>query len=99
MAKLVALPEQAIINGFKGTLDYYVWMGIPCCRSWPRARTVPITPQEKAQWQTFTDASQLWNTLDQATKNAYNKMASGSTMSGRDVMVKLYINSQSLLPY
>jgi hypothetical protein len=99
LAILKALPEAAIISGFKGTLDFYVWRGLPVCRQWPRRRSVPFTPQEKAQWPVFATASRLWNTLDPSVQDAYNKMASGSTLSGRDMMVKMYINAKTILPY
>lgn len=35
MAKITALPSKDIISGYKGTLDFYVCRGIPCCRKWP----------------------------------------------------------------
>ena len=99
MAKLAALPELDIINGFRGTLDYYVYMGIPCCRAWPVRRSLPFTPQEQAQWPIFADATRLWNTLSPEVQAAYKAMASGSTLSGRDMMIKMYINGKSILPY
>jgi hypothetical protein len=41
----------------------------------------------------------LWNTLDPSVQAAYKTMASGSTLSGRDMMVKMYVNAKSILPY
>jgi hypothetical protein len=99
MAKLEALPSSAIIDQLAGTIDYYLWMGIPCARSWPRARQVPITPQERAAWPVFTDAVRIWNTLSTEVQAAYNAMAAGSTLSGRDMATKLYINAKKILPY
>jgi hypothetical protein len=99
MAKLDALPEQAIIDGFKGRLDYYYYMGIPCCRSWPSSPGPKRAPAVESQWPVFADASRLWNTLSPEVQQAYNAMASGSTLSGRDMMVKMYINARSILPY
>lgn len=99
MAKIGALPSKDIISGFYGTLDYYVRDGVAIVRRWPRRRLPEFTPQEKAQWPVFTDAAKLWNTLDPSVQAAYNTMASGSTMSGRDMMTKMYINAKSILPY
>jgi hypothetical protein len=99
MAKLEALPELSIISGLKGTLDYYVWMGIPVCRAWPSSPGKKRAAAVEAQWPVFKAATQLWNTLDPSVQDAYNKMASGSTLSGRDVAVKMYINAKSILPY
>jgi hypothetical protein len=42
---------------------------------------------------------QLWNTLDPSVQAAYNTMAAGSTMTGRDIMVKMYVDGKSILPY
>jgi hypothetical protein len=99
MAKLGALPAQNIIAGAKGTLDYYVHWGIPCCRSWPRPPPKIPSPAKQAQWPIFADAVAQWNTLDPMVRTAYQTMAAGSTMSGRDIMIKMYINGKSILPY
>lgn len=99
MAKLDALPSQAIIDELAGTIDFYVDKGIPVARAWPNPRSVPPTPQERAAWPVFADAARLWGTLSPEVQAAYNKMAAGSTLSGRDMMTKLYINAKSILPY
>lgn len=99
MSKLAALPSVDVISGFRGAIDYYVTMGIPVARRWPRKKRHPPTPGEKAQWPIFADAVSLWNTLTEEVQDAYRKMASGSTLSGRDMMVKMYINAKSILPY
>lgn len=99
MAKLASLPERAIISGFKGRLDFYVLNGVPCCRKWPRPHRPTETESVIAQQAIFADAVSLWSTLSQEVRDAYDTMASGSTLSGRDMMVKMYINASSILPY
>lgn len=99
MAKLGALPAQDIISGAKGIIDFYVHQGTPCCRSWPRSPGKQRAPAVEAQWKVWTDAMRLWNTLDPSVQAAYNTMASGSTMTGRDIMVKMYVDGKSILPY
>jgi hypothetical protein len=99
MAKLASLPEKDVIAGFKGVIDYYVRDGVPIVRKWPRPHRPSLTPQVIANQQAFADAVALWNTLDPSVQAAYNAMASGSTMSGRDMMVKMYLNGKSILPY
>lgn len=99
MARLEALPEQAIISGYKGTVDYYLWKGLPVSRCWPISPGKKRSASVEAQWPVFADAVSLWNTLSQEVQDAYRTMASGSTLSGRDMMVKMYINAKSILPY
>ncbi|MBA7678918.1 hypothetical protein ES703_87198 [subsurface metagenome] len=91
MAKLLALPEQAIIDGLKGTIDYYVWMGIPCARSWPKSPGKRRSPFVMAQWPTFTYASREWSNLSPAVQRAYNVLATNSGLSGRDMQVRAYM--------
>lgn len=44
MAKLLKMPSREIISAFAGVLDFYVWKGIPCVRSWPRKPKMPRSP-------------------------------------------------------
>lgn len=98
MAKLTALPEEAIISGFKGTLDYYLTMGIPVCRAWPRSPGKRRAAEVEAQWPVFASAARLWPTLSPEIQAAYNTMASGSTLTGRDMATKMYINASFVYP-
>lgn len=99
MARLAALPESAIISGYKGTVDFYLWKGLAVARAWPRTPGKKRAASVEAQWPVFADAAALWNTLAPEVQDAYNRMASGSTLSGRDMQVKMYINAQKILPY
>lgn len=99
MAKLAALPAQDIISDFAGVIDFYVRDGIPVCRQWPKPHTKERAAAVQAQWPIWTDALSLWKTLSPEVQAAYKTMAAGSTMSGRDIMVKMYINGKSILPY
>lgn len=91
MAKLTALPSLAIIDGFKGTVDFYIHRGIPCARSWPRAPSMPRSPAVQEQWADFIIASRAWSLLDQETQDAYNAQAAGTHFSGRDLFSKSYL--------
>ena len=53
MAKLTKMPSQAIISLFAGTLDFYVWKGIPCVRTWPRKPQMPRAPAVKTAYELF----------------------------------------------
>ena len=92
MAKLIALPSQAIIDGFKGTIDFYLWMGIPVARRWPRSPGHRRAPAVEAQWPAFTTATQAWPELSKDIQDAYNETAHGTNLSGRDLQVKAYLS-------
>ena len=93
MAKLLKLPGQAVIGGFKGVIDYYVHDGIACARKWPRSPGRKRAPAVEAQWPIFATAVKLWNTLSPEVRDAYNRMSTGLTMSGRDIFIKSYITA------
>ena len=92
MAKIGKLPGAAIISGFKGVIDYYVWKGIACVRSWPRSPGHKRAPAVEAQWSAFTEASKLWATLSPEVQEAYKRMSAGTHWSGRDIQVKSYLS-------
>lgn len=102
MARLETLPSEAIISGFRGVIDYYVYhpscpaetgvKGIPCARRWPRSPGHRRAPAVEAQWAAFAWAAANWNSLSPEVQEAYNQTAQGSGMSGRDLFVKSYIS-------
>lgn len=96
MAKIDKLPGQAIIDGFKGVIDYYVHNGVACVRKWPNSPGHLRAPAVMAGWLPFTAANQLWATLSKAVKDAYNDMAVSTNLTGKDIFVKTYINKKSL---
>jgi len=91
MARLLAMPEEAIIDGFKGSIDFYYNMGIPCVRAWPKSPGKARSPGVQAGWPSFTIAAQEWKNLSPAVQDAYNTLASGSGLSGRDMQVRAYL--------
>jgi len=99
MARLAALPAVDVISGYRGAIDYYVWLNLPCARRWPRWKIKTRSAALQAFWPVFRDAVSLWNELSPEVRDAYNTMSAGSTLSGRDMMIKMYINAKSILPY
>ncbi|GAH27142.1 unnamed protein product [marine sediment metagenome] len=97
MAILKVLPHQAIIDGFKGKIDFYMHRGIACARKWPRSPGHLRAPAVMAQWPTFTEAAQGWVKLTEEERQAYRDLASGTGLSGRDLFTRSYI--KGLLPY
>jgi len=92
MAKLTHLPHQAIIDGFKGTVDFYVYMGIPVARAWPKSPGRNRSEAVRAQWSTFAYASREWANLSPSVQSAYKELATDSGLSGRDMQVRAYLS-------
>ncbi|GAH45056.1 unnamed protein product, partial [marine sediment metagenome] len=88
LAKLTKLPEQAIIDGFKGKLDFYVHNTIPCVRKWPRSPGKRRSPAVEARWPIFAWAAANWDSLSDAMRLAYEETASEVFMTGRDLFTK-----------
>lgn len=98
MAKLTALPQQAIIDGFKGVIDYYVHKGQVCVRRWPRYTPRPPHPNEGANQQRFAYINQLAPTLPEYVKDQYRLMAVGSPWSWKDLLVQSYMKGMRVSP-
>jgi len=92
MAKLTALPSLAIIDGLKGKIDFYLWMGIPVARKWPRSPGKRRAPAVEAQWEDWTIASRLWNLMDDEIRQSYIETAHGTNLSGRDLATKAFLS-------
>jgi len=91
MAKLKVLPHQAIIDGFKGKIDFYVHRGIPCARKWPRSPGRLRSQAVMSTWPAFAYAAGMWNELSPEIQDAYRAMASGTGLSGRDMFTRSYL--------
>ncbi|MBA7638327.1 hypothetical protein ES703_45981 [subsurface metagenome] len=96
MAKIAKMPGLKIIDGFKGTLDFYVWKGIACVRRWPRSPGHRRAPAVEAQWAAFAWAASNWNSLTPVVQDAYRAMAAGTHMSGRDIFTKSFITTKNI---
>jgi len=92
MARLLTMPERAIIDGFKGTLDFYEYMGIPVARSWPKSPGKRRSPPVAAQWPIFTYAAREWLNLSPIVQQSYRSLATNSGLSGRDMQIRAYLN-------
>jgi len=90
------MPGTAIINGFKGTLDFYVHCGINCVRSWPRSPGHDRAPAVQAQWTAFAWAASNWNNLTPVIQDAYRQLAQGTNATPRDLFMRSFINGTTL---
>jgi len=92
MGKLTAMPRQAIIDGFKGKIDFYDWKGITCFRSWPRKIGPVRAPAVMAQWLAFSYIAGKWLLLTAEMRASYEKMADGTGLTGRDFFTRSYLS-------
>lgn len=60
MPVLNSLPDPDTIRRLKGTLDYYVWKGLPCVRKWP------VTPKAHLTSGTLTQSARYSSWLKRA---------------------------------
>lgn len=86
------MPSLDIIAGFKGTIDFYLWKGIPCARSWPRSPGKVRAPAVMAQWSAFAYSASEWLNLAPIVQDAYKALASNSGLSGRDMFTRSYLS-------
>ena len=91
MARLLSMPEQGIIAGYKGKLDFYYWLGVPVARTWPKSPGKSRSPRVSAQWPAFTAAAQEWKFLSPAVQQAYKSMTLHGGLSGRDLQIRAYM--------
>ena len=92
MARLRRMPSEAIIDAFKGKLDFYYCMGIPCVRKWPHwPKRVP-TPIEKANQDSFAYCAKSWTDLPEYLKEMYRQCAATTNLTARDIFTACYMN-------
>lgn len=88
MAKISAMPSKEIISGFKGTIDFYSWKGIPVARKWPVHRPRDRSQEERDTQVLFAFVVRGWNDLSPIVKEAWNRMAVGFPLTGRDLYTR-----------
>ena len=92
MVKLLEMPTEKKIDGFKKTVDFYFYKGIPCARMWPQLHITERAPSVRAQWPVFSYAAKEWNNLSPLIQGAYKTMAANSHLTGRDFFMRSYIS-------
>lgn len=92
MAIIKHMLGEKVISGFRGVIDYYYYMGVPCVRRWPRSPGPRRAPPVMAQWPIFTSAVQLWRTAPQEVRDACQTMAGDSGLSARDLFMRCYMS-------
>lgn len=96
MAKIKTMVGQEVISGFKGVIDFYVYMGIPCARKWPKKTGKIRSPAVMEQWFSWRYITQVWNQIDPAIQDAYRDTAQNTNLTGRDLFSKNFISASYL---
>jgi len=86
MPVLDALPGPEILLALKGKIDYYVFRGIPCARSWPRSPRLPRSSAVQAAAAIFAAFSQSAMATDPAVKEQAIESMDGQPWSWKDVV-------------
>lgn len=103
MTKLPQLPAQSIIDGYKGTLDFYLLhlnpsdeAGMACVRTWPRYNPEAYSEASKVMQPFFAYINQMAAYISPEVKEAYVVMAGGTSLSWKDMMIRCYLNQELL---
>ncbi len=91
MAVLKALPSTAIIDGFKGSVDFYLWKGLACARRWPRWHARTPTDAERASQVDLAYAARACGALSPHMKAQWRQLATGTRFTWREMFVRAYI--------
>lgn len=92
MAVLKEMVALKVINGFKGVVDFYYYMGKPCARAWPKAPGKSRNDNVRRQWPVFINAARLWRELSPTVRQAYEDMAAATNLTGKDMFFRGYIS-------
>lgn len=96
MVVLARLPEQAIIDGFKGTVDFYMYKDTACARSWPHYYPRTPTAPERANQDAFAYINRVARDLPPYILDQFKRMAQSTPFTWKDLLVRSYIRG---IPY
>lgn len=85
MAVLKQLPEEHIIKGMKGTVDFYEWKGIAVARKWPRKAIPTQTAAELATWNFFRLMTRSYKDQSPLVIQSLNAMVMNSSQRNFDL--------------
>ena len=94
MGRLTVMPAWPIVMGFKGTIDFYYWKGIPCFRKWPTWKVRTPTSLEAANQSRFAYANKAASALPSEVRDAWKEMAQGTPYRWNDLFVRAYMRGE-----
>lgn len=96
MAIIKHMVGLKVISGFRGVIDFYVYMGQPCARKWPKSPGKIRSAAVMEQWVAWRYITQVWNQIDPAIQDAYRDTAQNTNLTGRDLFSKNFISASYL---
>ncbi|KKM95051.1 hypothetical protein LCGC14_1192160 [marine sediment metagenome] len=91
MVKLGALPNRDIIDGFKGTVDFYMYKDTAVARKWPSWTKREPHPDEKVNQNAFAYINRVAGSLPAYIQDQYRAMAVGTPFTWKDLLVRSYM--------
>lgn len=76
--KLTEMPDSATILASRGRIDFYLWMGIPVGRSWPRYRPYVASAAELGTRNRFRGGVRTAGACSDAVRAAYQSWMAGA---------------------
>lgn len=96
MAIISHMLSEKVISGFRGTLDFYFYMGKPCVRKWPKSPGKNRSPAVQAWWKPFKEATQLAKEVDGALIRYYSVNAVGTKQTWKDLFFTSYMKGLNI---
>ena len=92
MAIIKEMVGKKVIDGFRGVVDFYYYMGVSCARSWPKSPGKSRSWAVTQQWAVFKEAARLWPLLSTSVQQTYVEMARPTNLTGKDMFFRGYIS-------
>ncbi len=91
MAKITRLPSKAIVDSFKGKIDFYMYKNTAVVRKWPKWTKRESHPDEKVNQDAFAYINKIAGSLPIYLQDQYRRMARGTRFTWKDLLVRAYM--------
>lgn len=91
MVRLGTLPNKDVIDGFKGSVDFYLYKDTAVARKWPRYAARMPHAAESANQTAFAYINKVAKDLPAYIIDQYKIMAAGTPFSWKDLLVRAYM--------
>lgn len=78
----------AMVNTYRGVVDFYYWKGVPVARAWPRPPRQPGTPAQQKAWNAMRDMFTWKQSNPYRWNTQWASMLMPATMSPEDARRK-----------